>query len=41
MFLFKRRVPVKYQAAVNAAGFALLMGVMLLVTLRDVTRLFQ
>ncbi len=40
MLLFKRKVPEKYQAAVNAACFILLMGVMLLVTLKDVRNLF-
>ena len=38
--LFKRRVPERYQAAVNTACFVLLMGVMLLVTLKDVGQLF-
>lgn len=41
LLLFRRRVPEKYQAAVNAACFALLMGVMLLVTLHDVTKLIK
>lgn len=41
LLLFRRKVPEKYQAAVNAACFMLLMGVMLLVTLKDVTQLFQ
>ena len=41
MLLFKRRVPEKYQAAVNTAGFVLLMGFMLLVTLQDVWKLVQ
>jgi len=41
MLLFKRKVPEKYQAAVNAACFAALMGVMLLVTLKDVRNLFM
>ncbi len=40
MLLFKRKVPEKYQAAVNAACFAALMGLMLLITLKDVTLLF-
>lgn len=40
MLLFKRKVPEKYQAAVNAACFVALMGVMLLVTLKDVGKLF-
>ena len=39
--LFKRKVPEKYQAAMNAACFILLMGVMLLVTLKDVGQLFM
>lgn len=39
MLLFQRKVPERCQAAVNAAGFVLLMGVMLLVTLHDVTKL--
>ncbi len=41
LLLFKRKVPEKYQAAVNAAGFVVLMGFMLLVTLQDVWKLFQ
>ena len=41
MALFRRKVPEKYQAAVNMAGFALLMGFMLLVTVHDVFKLFQ
>ena len=41
MLLFKRKVPEKYQSAVNTAGFVLLMGFMLLVTFQDVFRLFQ
>ena len=41
MLFFKRKVPEKYQAAVNAACFVLLMGVMLLVTLKDVGQLFM
>ena len=40
MLLFKRKIPEKYQAAVNTACFVLLMGVMLLVTLKDVRILF-
>lgn len=40
MFLFKRKVPEKWQAAVNTAGFVLLMGFMLLVTFQDVFKLF-
>ena len=41
MALFRRRVPEKYQAAVNMAGFAVLMGFMLVVTVHDVFKLFQ
>lgn len=41
MTLFKRKVPEKYQAAVNTAGFALLMGFMLLVTFQDVFKLIR
>ena len=41
LLLFKRKIPEKYQAAVNAACFVLLMGVMLLVTLHDVTVLIR
>lgn len=39
--LFKRKVPEKYQAAVNTAGFVVLMGFMLVVTFHDVFKLFQ
>ena len=41
LLLFKRKVPEKYQAAVNAAFFVALMGLMLLVTLKDVGQLFM
>lgn len=41
MALFKRRVPERYQAAVNFGGLVVLLGFMLLVTLQDVTKLFQ
>lgn len=41
MLLFKRTLPEKYQAAVNTAGFVLLMGIMLAVTFQDVWKLFQ
>ena len=41
LLLFKRRVPEKYQAAVNAAGFAVLMAFMLLVTFQDVFKLIR
>ena len=41
LLLFKRRVPEKYQAAVNTVGFVVLMGFMLLVTLQDVWKLIR
>lgn len=41
LLLFRKKVPEKYQAAVNTAGFVLLMGFMLLVTFQDVFKLFQ
>jgi len=41
LLLFKRKVPEKYQAAVNTVGFVVLMGFMLLVTMQDVFKLFQ
>lgn len=41
MALFHKKVPEKYQTAVNSAGFVLLMGFMLLVTFQDVFKLFQ
>uniref|UniRef100_UPI00307E01BD site-2 protease family protein n=1 Tax=Dysosmobacter sp. TaxID=2591382 RepID=UPI00307E01BD len=41
MALFKRKVPEKYQAAINTAGFVLLMGFMLLVTFQDVFKLVK
>lgn len=41
VLLFRRKVPEKYQAAVNTAGFVVLMGFMLLVTFHDVFKLFQ
>ncbi|WP_295742547.1 RIP metalloprotease [uncultured Oscillibacter sp.] len=41
LLLFKRKVPERYQAAVNTVGFVVLMGFMLLVTFQDVFKLFQ
>lgn len=41
LLLFKHKVPEKYQAAVNAVGFVLLMGVMALVTQQDVIKLIN
>ena len=41
LLLFKRKVPEKWQAAINAVCFMLLMGMMVLVTLHDVTKLIM
>lgn len=41
MLLFKRKVPEKYQAAVNTAGFVILMGFMLLITFKDVFQILH
>lgn len=41
MLLFKKKVPEKYQTAVNGACFAALMAFMLMVTFNDVFKLFQ
>ena len=41
LLLFKRKVPEKYQAAVNTAGFVVLMAFMLLVTAHDIFKLFR
>ena len=41
LLLFRRKVPERYQAAVNTAGFVVLMGFMLLVTFQDGFKLFQ
>ena len=41
LLLFRRKVPQRYQAAVNTVGFVVLMGFMLLVTFQDVFKLFQ
>ena len=39
--VFRKKIPEKFQAAVNAAGMALLLGFMLLVTFHDVFRLLK
>ena len=39
LLVFRRKVPERYQSAVNTAGFVVLMGFMLLVTLQDVWKL--
>lgn len=41
LLLFKRKVPEKWQAAINAVCFMLLMGMMVLITLHDVTKLIM
>ena len=41
LLLIRRKVPEKYQMAVNAAGLAALLTFMLLVTIQDVVKLFQ
>ena len=41
LLLFKRKVPEKYQAAVNTAGFVALMGLMLLLTFKDVFQILR
>lgn len=39
--LFKKKIPMKYEAAINMLFFALLMGLMLFVTFNDVRKLFR
>ena len=41
LLFFKRKVPEKYQAVINTAGFVLLMGFMLLITFKDVFRILR
>ena len=38
--IFKKKLPSKWEYAINAAGLAILIGVMVLVTFSDVTKLF-
>ena len=40
MKLFRKKIPEKYEMAVNTAGFVVLMGFMLVVTFNDVFKLF-
>ena len=40
MKLFRKKIPEKYELAVNTAGFVVLMGFMLVVTFNDVFKLF-
>ncbi len=39
MLVFRRRIPPKYEGYIHAAGFLLLMGLMLVVTFQDIFRL--
>ena len=39
MLLFKRQIPPKYENFIHAAGFVLLMGLMLVVTFQDIWKL--
>ncbi|BAK99141.1 putative M50B family peptidase [Oscillibacter valericigenes Sjm18-20] len=41
MVLFRKRIPEKYESAVNFGGLVVLLGFMLLVTLQDVSKLFH
>ena len=41
MALLHKKVPAKYAAAINTAGFVVLMGLMLLITVKDVFQIFQ
>ncbi len=40
MLLFKKKLPQKFETVINVAGFVLLMGLMLFVTVNDVVKLF-
>ena len=40
MKLFRKKIPEKYEMAVNTVGFVALMGFMLVVTFNDVFKLF-
>lgn len=40
MLLIRKKLPEKFEVAINAAGFVALMGLMLFVTLNDVSKLF-
>ena len=41
MALLHKKVPVKYAAAINTAGFVVLMGFILLITVKDVFQIFR
>ena len=38
--IFRKKLPAKWEYAINAAGLAILLGIMVLVTFSDVTKLF-
>lgn len=38
--IFKKKLPAKWEYAINAAGLVLLLGIMVIVTFSDVTKLF-
>ena len=38
--IFRKKVPAKYEAAVHFAGIVLLLGLMVLVTFKDIAKLF-
>ena len=40
MLMFKKKIPQKFETVINAAGFVLLIGLMLFVTFNDVAKLF-
>ena len=39
--LFRKKIPEKYEMAVNTAGFVVLMGFMLMITFQDVFKLVR
>ena len=39
--LFRKKIPEKYEMAVNTAGFVVLMGFMAVVTFQDVFKLIR
>ncbi|MBO4914097.1 MAG: site-2 protease family protein [Oscillospiraceae bacterium] len=41
MLLFKKKIPQKFEAVINAVGFVALMGLMLFVTFNDVSKLVK
>ena len=41
MLLIKKKLPQKFEAVINTAGFVLLMALMLFVTLHDVVKLVK